>query len=158
VRMNQQQIFRVASLSLLLCAANMRPAEAQTQNQKADEGVFTLQSAIQFAAKNYPAVRAALERVNAARAGVSLARTSYLPRAGMLWQTNRATDNNITGLLLPQLDAYHQHLIRRLWGRCPLMCAGSFVSHGDSEAWHHARASSSGRPHVRFSIALPRAT
>jgi outer membrane protein len=31
-----------------------------------------------------------------------LARTSYLPRADMVWQTNRATDNNITGLLLPQ--------------------------------------------------------
>jgi outer membrane protein len=102
VRMNQGQVFRVAILSLLLCAANVRPAEAQTQNQKADEKVFTLQSAIQFAAKNYPAVRAALERVNAARAGVSLARTNYLPRADMLWQSNRATDNNITGLLLPQ--------------------------------------------------------
>ena len=98
--MNQRQVFLVVSLSLLLCAANARRAEAQTQ--KTDQGVFTLQSAIQFAAKNYPAVRAALERVNAARAGVSLARTSYLPRADMLWQTNRATDNNITGLLLPQ--------------------------------------------------------
>jgi len=52
--------------------------------------------------KNYPAVRASLERVSAAQAGVGLARTSYLPRADMLWQTNRATDNNITGLLLPQ--------------------------------------------------------
>ena len=102
MRMNQRQLFRVVSLSLLLCAANVRPAEAQTQNQKAGEKVFTLQSAIQFAVKNYPAVRAALERVNAARAGVSVARTNYLPRADMLWQTNRATDNNITGLLLPQ--------------------------------------------------------
>src|SRR6267378_1044649 len=64
--------------------------------------VLTLEEAVDFAQKNYPAVRAALERVNAAQAGVGLARTSYLPRADMLWQTNRATDNNITGLLLPQ--------------------------------------------------------
>jgi outer membrane protein TolC len=57
---------------------------------------------VDFALKNYPAVRASLERVNAAPAGVALARTNYLPRADMLWQSNRATDNNITGLLLPQ--------------------------------------------------------
>jgi outer membrane protein len=64
--------------------------------------VLTLEEAVDFALKHYPAVRASLEQVNAARAGVGLARTSYLPRADMLWQTNRATDNNITGLLLPQ--------------------------------------------------------
>ncbi len=64
--------------------------------------VLTLEEAVDFALKNYPAVRASLERVNAAQAGVGLARTTYLPRADMLWQTNRTTDNNITGLLLPQ--------------------------------------------------------
>src|SRR5207245_2112389 len=51
---------------------------------------------------NYPAVRASLERVTAAQAGIGLAQTNYLPRADVVWQTNRATDNNITGLLLPQ--------------------------------------------------------
>lgn len=55
-----------------------------------------------FALKNYPAVRAAMEQVSAARAGVGLARTTYLPRADLLWQSNRATRNNIFGLLLPQ--------------------------------------------------------
>ncbi len=64
--------------------------------------VLTLEEAVDFALKNYPAVRVSLARVSAAQAGVDLARTSYLPRADMLWQTNRATDNNITGLLLPQ--------------------------------------------------------
>src|SRR5258708_26881251 len=64
--------------------------------------VLTLEEAVDFALKNYPAVRASLERVNVAQAGVGLARTSYLPRADMLWQMNRATDNNITGLLLSQ--------------------------------------------------------
>jgi outer membrane protein TolC len=63
---------------------------------------LTLEQSVDFALKNYPAVRASLERINAAQAGIGLARTSYLPRADMLWQINRATDNNITGLLLPQ--------------------------------------------------------
>src|SRR5258708_26474465 len=64
--------------------------------------VLTLEEAVDFALKNYPAVRASLQRVNAAQAGVGLARTSYFPPADMLWQTIRATDNNITGLLPPQ--------------------------------------------------------
>jgi outer membrane protein TolC len=72
------------------------------QSSEAAKKVLTLEQAVDFALKNYPAVRASLERVKAAQAGVGLARTSYLPRADMVWQTNRATDNNITGLVLPQ--------------------------------------------------------
>src|SRR5260370_8665469 len=64
--------------------------------------VITLEEAVEFALKHYPAVRASLEQVNAAQAGVGLARTSYLPRADVLWQTIRVTDKNIAGLLLPQ--------------------------------------------------------
>src|SRR5713226_6778570 len=84
----------VVAFVLLLALGPMAVAQSSR--------VLTLEQAVDFALKNYPAVRAALERVNAAQAGVGLARTSYLPRADMLWQTNRATDNNITGLLLPQ--------------------------------------------------------
>jgi outer membrane protein TolC len=51
---------------------------------------------------NYPAIRAARGQAAAARAGIELARTAYLPRADLLWQENRATTNNIFGLLLPQ--------------------------------------------------------
>jgi outer membrane protein TolC len=47
-------------------------------------------------------VRAAIERRNAAAAAVTLARDNYLPRADTLWQLNRATRNNIAGVLLPQ--------------------------------------------------------
>src|SRR5712691_1509773 len=74
----------------------------QAQSSGAASKVLTLEEAVDFALKNYPAVRASLERVNAAQAAIALARTNYLPRADMVWQTNRATDNNITGLLLPQ--------------------------------------------------------
>lgn len=86
--------------SLVLLLALGRPVLGQSGQQKTR--VFTLEEAVDFALKNYPAVRASLERVRAAEAGVGLARTNYLPRADVLWQANRATDNNITGLLLPQ--------------------------------------------------------
>src|SRR6266699_5011786 len=72
---------------------------AQSDPQKTK--VFTLEEAVEFALKNYPAVHASLERVRAAQAGVTVARTSYLPRTDLLWQSNRATDNNITGLTIP---------------------------------------------------------
>lgn len=63
---------------------------------------FTLPEAVQYATEHYPAVRAAMERRNAARAGVGLARDNYLPRANTLWELNRATRNNVAGVLLPQ--------------------------------------------------------
>ena len=64
--------------------------------------VFTLEQAIQYAADHYPTVRAALEQVNVSIAGVSVARAAYLPRLDSLWQSNRATANNIFGQVLPQ--------------------------------------------------------
>jgi outer membrane protein len=87
-------------LALLLAWAFGPSAQAQTA--EASKKTLTLDEAVDFALKHYPAVRASLERSTAAQAGVALARTSYLPRADTVWQTNRATDNNITGLLLPQ--------------------------------------------------------
>jgi outer membrane protein len=64
--------------------------------------VFTLPDALQFAVDHYPTVKVALEQVNASMAGVGVAKAAYLPRLDGLWQTNRATVNNVTGLLLPQ--------------------------------------------------------
>ena len=63
---------------------------------------LTLPATISYAQTHYPAIRASLEGVNAAKANVALAKTNYLPSANMLWQGNRATRNNIFGLLLPQ--------------------------------------------------------
>ncbi len=85
------------SVALLLTMATTMSAQSDPQKTK----VFTLEEAVEFALKNYPAVRASLERVRAAQAGVGVARTSYLPRTDLLWQSNRATDNNITGLTIP---------------------------------------------------------
>ena len=63
---------------------------------------LTLEQAVHQAMSQYPAVRASLQQVSAAAAGINLARTSYLPRADFLGQVNRATHNNIFGMLLSQ--------------------------------------------------------
>ena len=52
--------------------------------------------------RNYPSIRVSQEQINAAAAGIQLARTAYLPRVDALAQVNRATRNNVFGLLLPQ--------------------------------------------------------
>jgi outer membrane protein len=61
----------------------------------------TFQQAIQYAIENYPAIRTSMARVSAQESGVDLARTSYLPRLDSSFQINRATRNNVAGLLLP---------------------------------------------------------
>ena len=63
---------------------------------------LTLGQAVESAVKNYPSVRVSQEQINAAAAGIQLARTAYLPRIDVLAQANRATRNNVFGLLLPQ--------------------------------------------------------
>jgi outer membrane protein TolC len=62
---------------------------------------ITFQQAIRYAIDSYPAIRASLARVSAQEAGVDLAQTSYLPRVESTLQINRATRNNVAGLLLP---------------------------------------------------------
>lgn len=63
---------------------------------------LTLDTAIQYALDHYPTVQASVEQVNAAEAGVSVTHAAYLPRLDALWQSNRATANNVFGQVLPQ--------------------------------------------------------
>jgi outer membrane protein TolC len=63
---------------------------------------LTITQVVEAALRNYPSVRVSQEQINAAAAGIQLARTSYLPRVDALAQVNRATRNNVFGLLLPQ--------------------------------------------------------
>jgi outer membrane protein TolC len=63
---------------------------------------LTLSQAVEGALRNYPSIRVSQEQINAAAAGIQLARTAYLPRIDMLAQANRATRNNVFGLVLPQ--------------------------------------------------------
>jgi outer membrane protein TolC len=50
-----------------------------------------------------PSIRVSQEQINAAAAGIQLARTAYLPRVDAMAQVNRATRNNVFGLLMPQV-------------------------------------------------------
>ena len=63
---------------------------------------MTLSEAVDSAVRNYPSVRVSQEQINAAAAGIRLARTAYLPKVDALAQVNRATRNNVFGMLLPQ--------------------------------------------------------
>jgi len=70
--------------------------------QESPQPPLNLNTAVEQALSAYPAVRVVQAQSQAASAGVDLALTAYLPRADLIWQQNRATRNNVTGLLLPQ--------------------------------------------------------
>ncbi len=89
----------VVCLGLTLIGSEVGMAQSPA---KPPEGPLTLDQAVDFALAHYPAVRASMQRSLASKEGVSLSRTAYLPRTDLLWQSNRATRNNIFGLLLPQ--------------------------------------------------------
>jgi outer membrane protein TolC len=63
---------------------------------------LTISQAVDEALRNYPSIKVSQEQINAAAAGIQIARTAYLPRVDGLAQVNRATRNNVFGLLLPQ--------------------------------------------------------
>lgn len=85
----------IAAVALLVSLAEAQSAPPQTTR-------LTLAQALAAAQANYPRIRVSAAQQAAAEAGVSVARAAYLPRADVLWQTNRATANNVYGLLLPQ--------------------------------------------------------
>ena len=58
--------------------------------------------AIDLAKRNYPSIRAASLKAEAAREGIVQAKTAYLPRLDLLLDENYGTANNITGFLAPQ--------------------------------------------------------
>lgn len=85
---------RPAVLAVLVLAAS---ASAMQQAEP-----LTLARTVSRALEQYPAVRVSRQQVEAAAAGIALARTAYLPRLDALAQVNRATRNNVFGLLFPQ--------------------------------------------------------
>lgn len=90
-------------LPMVMALSGPVDLEAQTPAPPAPApAVFTLDQAMQYAVDHYPTVRAALERLNAAAADVSVARGAYLPRLDAVWQASRASANNVFGQLLPQ--------------------------------------------------------
>src|SRR6202521_5855115 len=98
-------IGRPVRMVFLLVGAVMMPQGVWAQppaGQTGPQQALTLDQAIQYAVDHYPSVGAALEQVNVSTAGVGVARAAYLPRLDSLWQSNRATTNNIFGHALPQ--------------------------------------------------------
>lgn len=87
----------------LLFAQNTSPKPSSLKTSIVQP--LTLNEAVSLALYNYPGIRAARSQADAARAGIDLSRTAYLPQAQLFWQENRATANNIFGLLLPQTPA-----------------------------------------------------
>jgi outer membrane protein len=91
--MNWWKVISVRA-GLLLVAAGKLVAQQPTP--------LTLAQAVERSLGNYPAIRVSQEQLNAVAAGIRLARTAYLPKIDTLAQVNRATRNNVFGLLLPQ--------------------------------------------------------
>jgi len=83
-------------VTVLLVSATLRA------QQTAQPTGLTLSQAVDAALRNYPSIQVSQEQISAAAAGIQLARTAYLPRIDLLAQANRATRNNVFGLLLPQ--------------------------------------------------------
>lgn len=84
--------------ALALVTALSAPAAAQ----QVPDAPLTLSTAVELAIRNHPAIRVARAGSAAASEEIAVARTAYLPRLDLLWQANRATRNNVFGLLLPQ--------------------------------------------------------
>ena len=94
--------FTLSSFAVLcaLCST-CAAAPPQTAAAVAPSKPLTVQEAISYALAHYPAVQAAIQRYVAAREGVGLAKTSYLPSLNMIYQDARTTRNAVAGVLLP---------------------------------------------------------
>lgn len=90
----------VMRIVLLLGALTVLPASAA--GQRVPDAPLTLRAAVDLALRNHPAIREARAAALATSGEIDVAQTAYLPRADLLWQVNRATRNNVFGLLLPQ--------------------------------------------------------
>jgi outer membrane protein TolC len=92
---------RALTIAVLLTRFLFAIASVEAGQQTANSAI-TIAQAVESAVRNYPAIAVSQEQVNAAAAGIDLARAAYLPRVDALAQVNRATRNNAFGLLLPQ--------------------------------------------------------
>ncbi|MGH9360091.1 MAG: TolC family protein [Terriglobia bacterium] len=111
---DKRQYFQAVLLALIsfalipvsVVAQMQAPAAPTAQVPQATQNpstlAMTVPQAVRYALTHYPAVRASLESYNAARSGVGLAKTNYLPNVNGVWQGDRGTRNSVLGVLLPQ--------------------------------------------------------
>jgi outer membrane protein TolC len=86
------------ALVMILLTVSFSPLPAQ----QGPVSTLTINQAVENALNIYPSITVSQEQVNAAAAAIDLANTAYLPRIDSIAQVNRATRNNVFGLLLPQ--------------------------------------------------------
>jgi outer membrane protein len=94
-------MFRLNSQFACCVALSAAIALGQDATAERPSAPLTIQTAVELAGRNYPAIRASLAEVAAAQSGVDLAKTAYLPRTDLRLGVNRATRNNVFGLILP---------------------------------------------------------
>lgn len=87
-------------LAIIVVAIIMSAGDAAAQTDASSP--LALSDVVQLALKNHPAIIESRARMAAAHEGISVAQTAYVPRLDLLWQQNRATRNNVFGLMLPQ--------------------------------------------------------
>ena len=98
----QRNCFAHAGFGIAFLVPALLAAGQSAPPQPVTNADFTLARAIEEAQTKYPAIQAALEQQEAAFNAIGVARTAYLPRADLLWQTNRATTNRPNVSLVPQ--------------------------------------------------------
>src|SRR5215470_7610868 len=89
-------------ISCLTAITMVFASQFSASAQQAAPTPLTIRQAVDNAVTNYPSITVSQEQMNAAAAAIALARTAYLPRVDGIAQVNRATRNNVFGLLLPQ--------------------------------------------------------
>ncbi len=70
--------------------------------QISSQPTVKLETAVETALRNYPAIRAAQANAQSAEANIDLAKIALQPKVDFIWQQNFASRNNVFGLLLPQ--------------------------------------------------------
>lgn len=75
------------AIFLLTCAISL----LFTEEVCCQTTVLTMEQAISLAVENYPSIKASLAQEFAAKSEIDLAKTSYLPKMDLIWQTNRTT-------------------------------------------------------------------
>lgn len=97
--MNRRRIGTWVSCTVALAVAVWSVADgARAQSRDRPPSGLTLDQAIQFGLDHYPSVRISLARVEAAKSGIDLTRTAYLPRVEMGFQQNMGTFNKASGV------------------------------------------------------------
>jgi len=95
-------VLKHSIIALWLCAVVLISSGASSAQTASSQQSLSLDSAVELAENNYPAIRVAQAQAEATKHNIDLAQTAYLPRLDLLWQENRASVNNIFGTLLPQ--------------------------------------------------------